>query len=99
MDDFSNRIAYSQASERVTKVLRSDANKERDKNGKEKKDKKDNKDKPVLEDELILHHTEETVDKDDEPKETEPDAPKEQPSKDESVDDEPDESSHIDFRA
>lgn len=55
MDDFSSRIVDSQASERVTKVLRSDANKNRDKNGNKKQDEKKNKEnKPAFEDQVIL---------------------------------------------
>ena len=63
MDDFSNRIVSSQASERVTKVLRSDANKDRDKKSDKKKDEKKNKtNKQELEDQLILSNPGENID-------------------------------------
>ena len=63
MDDFSNRIVGSQASEGVTKVLRSDANKSRDKNSDKKQDEKKNKEnKQALEDQLILSNSRENID-------------------------------------
>jgi len=63
MDDFSSRIVNSQASERVTKVLRSEANKNRDKNSNKKQDEKKNKEnKPAFEDQVILSIPRENTD-------------------------------------
>ena len=63
MDDFSSRIVNSQASERVTKVLRSDAHKNRDQNSDKKQDEKKNKEnKPAFEDQVILSIPRENTD-------------------------------------
>ncbi len=108
MDDFSNRIVSSQASERVTKVLRSDANKGRDKKSDKKKDEKKNKtNKQELEDQLILSNPGENIDNaelhDDRDKDNDKD--EEQSEKKnllqprEAAEEKEDDSNHVDIKA
>ena len=114
MDDFSNRIVGSQASERVTKVLRSDANKNRDKNSDKKKDEKNNKEnKQALEDQLILSSSRENIDNAelhddrdyDKDKDKDNDKDNEQSEKKnllqprEAAEDKEDDSNHVDIKA
>lgn len=114
MDDFSNRIVSSQASERVTKVLRSDANKNRDKKSDKDKDEKKNKtNKQALEDQLILSNTRENIDNaelhddrdNDEDNDKDNDKDKEQSEKKnflqprEAAEDKEDDSNHVDIKA
>ncbi len=112
MDDFSNRIVGYQASERVTKVLRSDANKNRDKNSDKKKDEKNNKEnKQALEDQLILSNPRENIDNTelhddrDYDKNNDKDNDNEQSEKKnllqprEAAEDKEDDSNHVDIKA
>ena len=110
MDDFSNRIVGSQASEGVTKVLRSDANKSRDKNSDKKQDEKKNKEnKQALEDQLILSNSRENIDNaelhNDKDNDESNDENEKQPEKKhrlqprEAAEDKEDDSKHVDLKA
>jgi len=110
MDDFSNRIVSSQASERVTKVLRSDANKNRDKKSDKEKDEKKNKtNKQALEDQLILSNSRENIDNaelhNDKDNNENNDENEKQPEKKhrlqprEAAEDREDDSNHVDIKA
>ena len=110
MDDFSNRIVGSQASEGVTKVLRSDANKNRDKNSDKKQDEKKNKEnKQALEDQLILSNSRENIDNaelhNDKDNNENNDENEKQPEKKhrlqprEAAEDKEDDSKHVDLKA
>jgi len=102
MDDFSSRIVNSQASERVTKVLRSDANKNREKNSDKKQDEKENKEnKQAIEDQVILSSSKENIDN----AELHNDKDKEEQEKknllqaQEPAEDEENDSKHVDIKA
>ena len=102
MDDFSSRIVNSQASERVTKVLRSDANKKRDKDSGKKQDEKKNKEnRPAFEDQVILNSSRENTDSaemhDDKDKEQQEKKNLLQPQ--EAAEDEENDSNHVDIEA
>ncbi len=102
MDDFSSRIVNSQASERVTKVLRSDANKNREKNSDKKQDEKENKEnKQAIEDQLILSSSKENIDNaelhNDKDKEEQEKKNLLQPQ--EATEDEENDSKHVDIKA
>ena len=102
MDDFSSRIVNSQASERVTKVLRSDANKNREKNSDKKQDEKENKEnKQAIEDQLILSSSRENIDnaelRNDKDKEEQEKKNLLQPQ--EATEDEENDSKHVDIKA
>ena len=102
MDDFSSRIVNSQASERVTKVLRSDANKKRDKNSDKKRNEKENKEnKPAFEDQVILSSSRGNTDSaelhDDKDKERQEKKNLLQPP--EAAENEENDSSHVDIKA
>ncbi|MCH8027823.1 MAG: hypothetical protein IID63_06840 [candidate division Zixibacteria bacterium] len=102
MDDFSSRIVNSQASERVTKVLRSDANKNREKNSHKKQDEKENKEnKQAIEDQLILSSSRENIDnaelRNDKDKEEQEKKNLLQPQ--EATEDEENDSKHVDIKA
>ena len=110
MDDFSNRIVGSQASEGVTKVLRSDANKNRDqKSDKEKDEKKNKTNKQAFEDQLILSNPRENIDNaelhDDRDYDKNNDNDNEQSEKKnllqprEAAEDKEDDSNHVDIKA
>jgi len=106
MDDFSSRIVNSQASERVTKVLRSDANKNRDKNSDKKQDEKKNKEnKQAIEDQLILSGMRESSDNVELHDDKNNDKDKEQQEKknlsqpQEAAEDEENDSKHVDIEA
>ena len=102
MDDFSSRIVNSQASERVTKVLRTDANKNREKNSDKKQDEKENKEnKQAIEDQLILSSSRENIDnaelRNDKDKEEQEKKNLLQPQ--EATEDEENDSKHVDIKA
>ena len=102
MDDFSSRIVNSQASARVTKVLRSDANKNRDKNSNKKQDEKKNKEnKPAFEDQVILSIPRDNTDNaelhNDKDKEEQEKKNLLQPQ--EATEDEENDSKHVDIKA
>ena len=102
MDDFSSRIVNSQASERVTKVLRSDANKNREKNSDKKQDEKENKEnKQAIEDQVILSSSRENIDnaelRNDKDKEEQEKKNLLQPQ--EATEDEENDSKHVDIKA
>lgn len=100
MDDFSSRIVNSQASERVTKVLRSDANKNRDKNSDKKQDEKKNKEnKPALEDQVILSSPRENIDNAELDKDKEQQEKKNLLKPQEAAEDEENDSNHVDIKA
>ena len=102
MDDFSSRIVNSHASERVTKVLRSDANKNREKNSDKKQDEKENKEnKQTIEDQVILSSSRENIDNaelhNDKDKEEQEKKNLLQPQ--EATEDEENDSKHVDIKA
>lgn len=104
MDDFSSRIVNSQASERVTKVLRSDANKNRDKNSDKKQDEKKNKEnKPAFEDQVILsiprHNTDNAELHNDNDIDKEHQEKKNLSQPQEAAEDEENDSKHVDIEA
>ena len=103
MEDFSTKIVNTQAQERVTKVLRTNANKERDKNGKNKKDEKDNKeDVQAIEDQLILSTTrdsEDNVELHEETNEQEENVVDKQDEPDKPAEEDNESSSHVDLKA
>ena len=100
MDDFSSRIVNSQASERVTKVLRSEANKERDRNGKKKERENENKEnKQKFEDQVILSTASENNDNTDLHQDREQQEKKNILQPQDSAEDEENESIHVDLKA
>lgn len=103
MDETFNRIVSSLPSEKVIKVLRSDANKERDKNGKKKQLKKDNEEhieeKQSIEDQVILsdagnYGNKAVIQKDTEQQQKIKNLKAEKPTEDEQ-----DDSNHVDIKA
>ena len=100
MDDFSSRIVSSQASERVTKVLRSEANKNRDKNSNKKQDEKKNiENKQALEDQVILSSSRENIDNAELHKDKEQQQKKNLLQPQEPAEDEENDSNHVDLKA